>query len=267
VPTPAWVTLPEAGRRAADLRLVRAAGLAYPLMLKPAREDASVGISAASVVEDDEALCAQLAVLRAQHRQPMLCEEYVPGRELYVSLLGNDPAQALPLTEIDFSHLPKGQPRIVCYDAKWTPGTAAYAGTRSGPAGPLSPEVTGRIVAAAQAAAAALGLRDYGRCDVRLGEDGTPYVIDVNPNCDLSDGAGFSLAARQGGLPYDALVERIAAAALHRSEHAGRRAQPLPDPAAAGARADGAPRARVDGRPVLAGRGELRPRADRQRAV
>lgn len=267
VPTPPGVTLPEAGRRAADLRQLRAAGLAYPLMLKPAHEDASVGISAASVVRSDDELCAQLAALRAQHAQPVLCERFIDGRELYVSFIGNDPPRALPMTEIDFSGLPAGEPRVLGYEAKWSPGSALYEGTRSGPAAPLPREVEARVVAAALGAAAALRLRDYGRCDLRLDGDGEPYVIDVNPNCDLSDGAGFSLAARQGGLAYDALIERIAAAALTRSDHARRRAPLVSDPAAAAARAGGAPRARGEGRPVLAGRGELRPGAHRQRAV
>jgi D-alanine-D-alanine ligase len=279
VPTPAAAVLSGTPQRPEDdLQKIRAARLDYPLIVKPTREDASVGICAASVVHDDEALCERVIAMRHAHRQPLLVEQYIVGRELYVSLLGNRPAQALPMHEIDFSLMPSGLPHIVCYEAKWDPGSPKYAGTKPRQAQGLGPQVVRRIEEAARAAFLALDLSDYGRCDVRLSEGGTPYIIDVNPNCDLSDGAGFSLAARFGGLGYDEVIERIAAAALHRSRHDHAESASTPsrsewpplhvlDPAGAEGGPAGPAGARVEGRAVLPGRGQLRPRTHRQRAL
>ncbi len=279
VPTPAGVVLPGAPQDPADdLDLVRDGRLGYPLIVKPTREDASVGICAASVVHDDQALCQRVAALRPAHRQPILVEQYVAGRELYVSLLGNDPPEVMPMHEIDFSLMPSGLPHIVCYEAKWDTGSPKYAGTKPRRAEAIAPALQRRIEEAARAAFAALELSDYGRCDIRLSESGTPYIIDVNPNCDLSDGAGYSLAAHFGGLPYDELIDRIAAEALHRNRHecpeydsyAGRGEWPtlhVLDPTGAKNGPASTPGPRLEGRTVLAGRGQLRPRTHRQRAL
>ncbi len=215
VPTPESTTIADGD--------VSACRLPFPLIVKPTREDASVGISSASVVHDRAALAAAVARVVGELRQPALVERYVDGREMYVSLLGNAPPEALPMHEIDFSHMPTGLPRIVSYSGKWDTSSAEYAGTL-----PvrciLDDDVRARVEAAARAAFEALGLTDYGRVDVRLAADHTPYVIDVNPNCDLSDGAGFSRAAGYGGLAYDALVERVCRIALvrHRHDHRNR---------------------------------------------
>jgi D-alanine-D-alanine ligase len=215
LPTPAAVLLPAAPRdRAADIAAARAVG--YPLFLKLATEDGSLGITSESVVHGDEALLTQLDRLRGRYTHPILAERYIAGRELYVSLVGNDPPQVLPLLEMDFSRLPSGMPRIVSYDAKWKTESAAYQGTVSGQAAPVPPALLARIEEVARLSCVALEVTDYARCDFRLADDGTPYVLEVNPNCDLSDGAGFSKSAALAGIPYEQLVERIALAALAR---------------------------------------------------
>jgi D-alanine-D-alanine ligase len=206
VPTPDGVTLTSDS--------VAEVTLPFPLIVKPTREDASVGISRHSVVRDRRALAARVAEVRARFRQPVLVERFIDGRELYVSLIGREPA-ALPLHEIDFSTLPRDRPRIVSYDGKWDTASDEYQGTRPVRAVVDGPTL-GRCVAAARAAFHARGLRDYARVDLRLAKDGTPYVIDVNPNCDLSDGAGVSRAASFGGLTYRDLIARICEAALAR---------------------------------------------------
>jgi D-alanine-D-alanine ligase len=190
--------------------------LPFPLIVKPTREDASVGISRRSVVHDRRQLASQVAAVRKQFRQPVLVERYIEGRELYVSLIGARP-EALPLHEIDFSTLPADRPRIVSYAGKWDPSSVEYQGTRSVKCEKLDDAARERCVTAARAAFFALGLRDYGRVDVRLAHDGTPYVIDVNPNCDLSDGAGVSRAASYGNIAYSELIWRICQAALQRN--------------------------------------------------
>jgi D-alanine-D-alanine ligase len=272
---------------------VSAVQLPFPLIVKPAREDASVGISRHSVVHDRKALGARVAEVRARHRQPVLVERYIEGRELYVSLIGNRPTVALPMHEIDFAAMPSDRPRIVSYEGKWVPSSPEYAGTRSVKAQPLSPRARVRCEEAAEKAFHALELRDYARVDLRLAADGTPYVIDVNPNCDLSDGAGVSRAASYGGISYPDLIERICESALDRyrleseaprdephesaspvaraeparARAAGARAEPAADPAPAEDDRPRRPRgAGAKGRSLHDGGGVGRARADRPRA-
>jgi D-alanine-D-alanine ligase len=159
-----------------------------------------------------------------------LVERYIEGREIYVSLLGrlDGPPEILPLYEIDFSGLPADRPRIVSFEGKWMESSVEYAGTKPVPC-QLSPALHASVAAAALGAWDALELRDYGRVDIRLAADGIPYVIDVNPNCDLShDAGGFSRAARAGGLAYDELVTRLLDLALARRSHAQTTTPPPP---------------------------------------
>jgi D-alanine-D-alanine ligase len=196
--------------------------LPFPLIVKPVREDASVGITADSVVHDRAALERQVTFVLARYRQPALVERYIEGREIYVSMLGraDGGVQILPLYEIDFSEMPPGCPRIVSFDGKWVESSPEFRGTKPVPCEGLSPATLSRIAEVAETAFAAMELRDYARLDVRLAADGIPYVIDVNPNCDLSEGAGFARAARAAGLGYDDVVRRIVDLALQRRPHA-----------------------------------------------
>jgi D-alanine-D-alanine ligase len=199
--------------------------LRLPLIVKPAREDASVGISSASVVRDVEALRARVRHVLRHYRQPAIVEEFIEGREINVSVLARVPGdgdgspQVLPLSEIDFSDMPADRPRIVSFEGKWVESSDEFHGTRPVPC-ELPTATEGRIRELAVRGFAAMQLRDYGRFDVRLAADGTPYVIDVNPNCDLSEQAGFARAARAAGIAYDDLVLRIAQLALSRRPHA-----------------------------------------------
>lgn len=190
--------------------------LPFPLIVKPVREDASVGISFDSVVHDAAGLArAVLAVLRS-FAQPALVERYILGREIYVPLLGNRPRGALPLTEIAFGAAFEGQPHVLSYRAKWETDSPEYKDSRVVPCA-LDAETQGRAVAAAQAAFAALDCRDYGRVDMRVTAAGEVYVIEVNPNCDLSPDAGFANAARAAGLDYRALAARLVEIAVERA--------------------------------------------------
>jgi D-alanine-D-alanine ligase len=210
--------------------------LRLPLIVKPAREDASVGISSASVVRDVDALRARVRHVLRHYRQPAIVEEFIEGREINVSVLarlpgdGDGSPQVLPLSEIDFSDMPSDRPRIVSFEGKWVEDSDEFHGTRPVPC-ELPAAIEARVRDLALRGFAAMQLRDYGRFDVRLAADGTPYVIDVNPNCDLSEHAGFARAARASGIAYDDLVLRIAHLALSRRPHAdpiplARRARP-----------------------------------------
>jgi D-alanine-D-alanine ligase len=194
--------------------------LPFPLIVKPTCEDASVGISSTSVVHDSDSLTSAVERVLREHAQPALVEQFIDGREVYVSLLGNHPPAALPFHEIDFSDLPDGLPKIVTYAGKWDSDSPEFHGTRPVRCD-LDEPTRARVEHVARAAFRALDLRDYARVDVRLARDGTPFVIDVNPNCDLSDGAGFSRAAGFAGLDHPALVEQVCLSALERHAHAG----------------------------------------------
>lgn len=201
----------------ADIARVAAEPLDYPWFIKLANEDASVGITEANVLADGAALAARARALLAEFSSPLLAERYVPGREVNVTLLGSgDRVQLLPLHEIDFAAMPKGRPHIVSYAAKWDEHHVDYAGTKPVPLRDASPTLVAAIERTARAAWDAIGLRDYGRVDLRIDAAGTPWVIDVNPNCDISPDAGVARAAAAAGWDYPRLIGTIAELALHR---------------------------------------------------
>jgi D-alanine-D-alanine ligase len=212
--------LRSAGVPTPDACLLRRADdpcdLAFPVIAKPVREDGSVGIASTSVVHDLASLRKIAAQLIHTYRQPCLVEQYIDGRELNVALLGFPSSRVLPLSEIDFSLLPEGAPRIVSYDAKWTSDSPEYLGTQPVLHPAMPPAVAARVRRVALDAFRAVGLRDYGRVDIRLSAAGVPYVVDVNPNCDLSPTAGMARAAAAVGIDYGALVRLIVRYALRR---------------------------------------------------
>jgi len=246
--------------------------LEFPLIVKPAREDASVGISLDSVVHDRAALERQVTYVLSRYRQPALVERYIDGREIYVSMLGRPegPPEIFPFYEIDFSLMPADRPRIVSFEGKWVEGSDEFVGTKPVLCEGLSTELRARVTQMALRAFEAMEIRDYARLDIRLatgGPDaGTPYVIDVNPNCDLSDEAGgYAKAARAAGLAYDEVIRRIVELALLRRPHAD--TIPLA-PRSRAARRDGVGKlGKLDhGRDVPAGGSLVRDRAPRRRA-
>lgn len=192
-------------------------GLSFPVIVKPSREDGSHGIRNESFAADEETARERVRYVIEQYAQPALVEEFVDGREFNVSLLGppEDP-QVLPLREICYS-LPPGLPRLVSYEAKWKPGTVQYRGTPSGPAaGPT--ELVEAVGSIARAAYTAVGLRDYGRVDVRLDGTSKPVVIDINANPDLTPSGNLGLpgTAMEAGMSYPDLIRFIVDQALAR---------------------------------------------------
>lgn len=211
------------GGLASSVAECRSLDLSFPAIVKPAREDASVGICSASVVNDQESLERRVAHVLETYRQPALAETYIEGREIYVSVLERiaDQPQIFPFFEIDFSDMPGDRPKIVSFEGKWIEDSIEYKGTRPVRCEGLSDGIHAAITQTALNAFRAIGLRDYGRVDIRLSGDGIPYVIDVNPNCDLSDLAGgYSRAAKAAGLSYRELILRIANLALARQSEA-----------------------------------------------
>jgi D-alanine-D-alanine ligase len=190
--------------------------LPFPLIVKPVREDGSAGITSRSVVYDESQLRDVVAEVVGTFHQPCLVEEFIPGRELNVALFGFPTARVLPLQEIDFTQLPDHEPKIVSYAAKWEEGSVADRGTRPVLHPQLPPGVAARVRRVAVEAFRAVGMRDYGRVDVRLSLGGVPYVVDVNPNCDLSRHAGMARAAAAVGIDYASLAKLLVRYALRR---------------------------------------------------
>ena len=191
--------------------------LQFPVIVKPAREDGSIGIEFSAVVSSIRELMERMDWLHANFDSPVLIEEYIDGREMYVGVIGNDKPQALPVVELDLSKLPDGTPRIAAAEVKWGKGTKAYRDTKSAIATDLSDETVLALQQTAVAAYQALELRDYGRVDMRLQPDGRVQVIEVNPNPWLSSRAEFAMAARKAGRTYTELVGEIVDLALARS--------------------------------------------------
>jgi D-alanine-D-alanine ligase len=190
-----------------------AGDLSFPVIVKPPQEDASLGITSASVVHEIKDLFARIDELQTEYQGPVLVEQFIEGREFYVGVLGNANPEALPVIELDFSGFPADRPRIASWNAKWGEdgegSGAEFAGTKSVFPTNLPEELVERMQRVAIEAFNALRLRDYARIDLRVSDAGEIYVIEVNPNCYLERESEFSRAAKQHGLEYDALIARL----------------------------------------------------------
>ncbi|HVH57331.1 MAG TPA: hypothetical protein VM791_13815 [Vicinamibacterales bacterium] len=183
--------------------------LEFPVIVKPAREDGSIGIEFSSVVSSIRELMERIDWLHANFDSPVLIEEFVEGREMYVGVIGNEHPEALPVIELDLSKLPEGTPRIAGAEVKWGKGTRAYRDTKSAIAEGLADETVTLLQQTAIAVYQALELRDYARIDMRLRPDGRVAVIEANPNPWLASKAEFAMAARKSGRNYTQLIEEI----------------------------------------------------------
>jgi len=230
--------------------------LPFPLIVKPSREDASMGIDFDCVVNTRQQLGRAVAKVLRTFKQPALVERFIEGREVYVPLLGNSPRRALPLSEIRFGNAFAGKPNIVSYRAKWDTESAECIESPSETA-VLTRELERRCVNVAEAAFEALECRDYGRVDLRVDAQGQPWVIDINPNCDLHPQAGFARAAEAAGLSYADLALHLVDLAWERRH--GNQAPGLGRPPTAR-------RAAEPHRDLHAGRGLVRARSHRRRA-
>jgi D-alanine-D-alanine ligase len=190
-------------------RIGRAHGLRYPLIVKPGREDASVGVEAGSVVYDFGQLVSRVNFMFQSFQPPILIEEFVPGKELHVAILGNDRAQVLPIIEYDFSDLPEAHPAIITYNVKWNPLDQSYHEVHAICPAQLPAKVEETVRDQALQAYQASMCRDYARIDMRLTESDTPCVLEVNPNPDLTEGVSFMQAAEKAGMSFSETLAKI----------------------------------------------------------
>ena len=220
LPVPRGV-LVESGSAPPDDKL----GLRYPIMVKPAFDDASGGIDAGSVVRTRAELDARVAMVVGEHKMPALVEEFIEGREIHCAILGNDPPQALPLYEMQFKkggvdNEGRPLPGIITYRAKWDPYSRDHHAVEGKcPVEDLEPEVVAHIEGVALAAYRALGCRDYARVDMRLDtKTGEVFVLEVNPNPDLAESCAFAASARASGRTYAQMICEIIDVAIERSK-------------------------------------------------
>jgi D-alanine-D-alanine ligase len=190
--------------------------LKYPVILKLATEDASIGISEFSVVNNYESLKERLNYLFTSFNQNVIIEEYIDGRELNVAILGNE---ILPISEIIFDGLPDDLPKIITYEAKWSPESIYYKNTSGRCPAQLDKKIKKRIEKIALTSFHALECRDYARVDIRLSTKNVPYVIEINPNPDISPDSGFVRSANAAGISYEQLINKILTFALQRAHY------------------------------------------------
>jgi len=198
-------------------RIEHAHDISFPLIVKPAWEDGSIGIDAESVVKNVKEMMERVQYIQDEFDSPALIEEYIEGREIYAAILGSyERAQVLPLVEMDLSRLPEGTPKIASYDVKFEKNTEAYKLTKSQIAEDLDQETVQRLSDTALAAYRTLKLRDYGRVDMRLAPNGDVYVIEANPNPWLASRQEFAMAAKASGFSYAEMIGRIVDLAMSR---------------------------------------------------
>jgi D-alanine-D-alanine ligase len=213
IPTPKWrlLTSPEAD-----------GWDRYPAIVKPAREHCSIGVDRGAVVCSAEELRQRTNFVLDTYRQPALVEDFIDGAEFHVPIWGGDQLEMLPPVEMDFSYFDDFHERLCSYDAKFTPESKEYQKIKTYVPARLTAEEMSKLEDVSKAAYLALGCRDYGRIDVRT-RDGVFYVIDVNPNADISADASLALAAGKAGYCYGKLGSRVVqfAAQRHRQRVGG----------------------------------------------
>lgn len=200
-------------------RLEHSHDISFPVIVKPAREDGSIGIHFGAVCGSIKELMERIDYIHAEFDTPALIEEYIEGREIYVGVMGNAKPEALPVVELDLSKLPEGTPKIAGAEVKWEEGTEAYEKTKPFFPEDLDEAIVTKLQDTAIQAYQALQLRDYGRIDFRLAPDGTVHVLEVNPNPYLLPTAEFAMAAEQSGRSYVDLIGELVELAMSRYGH------------------------------------------------
>jgi len=209
VPTPRYKLLTEP-------KMPGRHGLHYPLIVKPAREDASSGVEKESVVYNYEQLQERIKKSFEEYNPPILVEEFIEGRELHISVLGNDPPEVLPSIEFDFSDLPSDHPKIISYDAKWNPLEESFHRVHAICPAKLTKRLEKKVKAIALEAYRITGCHDYARLDLRITKDNKVFVLEVNPNPDLTEGVSFMDSAEHFGLSFGETLAKIVECALSR---------------------------------------------------
>jgi D-alanine-D-alanine ligase len=203
VHTPAFVTI------ARGKRIARPKHLKFPILVKPLKEEASLGISQASFVENDDQFRERVQFIHEKFDNDVIAEEYIEGRELYVSLLGNHRLDVFPFRELVFREVPPDEPKIATYKAKWDEDYRKRWGLENRDADGLDPTVISTIQQTCRRIYRLLTIDGYARLDLRLTADNKVYFIEANPNPTLAADEDFAQSALKAGLTYPQLIDRI----------------------------------------------------------
>jgi D-alanine-D-alanine ligase len=190
-------------------RIARPKQLKFPILVKPVKEEASYGISQASFVETDEEFRERVAFIHEKHDADVITEEYIAGRELYVSLMGNLRLSVFPIRELIFREVPPDEPKIATYRAKWDEEYRKRWGLQNRFANGLDPALVAHIEQTCKRIYRLLTIDGYARIDLRLTAANEVYFIEANPNPHLAEDEDFALSADKAGLPYPQLIDRI----------------------------------------------------------
>ena len=215
IPLPAFAVFPM------HRKIRRPGRLNLPLIVKSVSEDASYGISQASVVDSDEKLAERVTFIHERIGTAALAEQYIDGRELYVGVLGNDRLRVLPTWELEFGTLAQTAYPIATEKVKHDVDYQDRHGFHVGAAKDISPQLDAAIKRIAKRIYRTLELDGYARIDFRLSADSVPYYIEANPNPEIAQIEEFSAAARHDGIAYSDLLHRILMLGISRARTAG----------------------------------------------
>ena len=182
----------------------------FPAICKPAAEDASIGIEQKSVVRSGRALAARVEAMHDRWDE-LIVQRYIDGREINVGVVDGE---VLPIAEINFGEMPRGMWKIVSYQSKWITGSEEDLGAKPSCPADLSPELSRELEEIAVEAWRTVDGQGYGRVDFRIDSNGRPWLLEVNPNPDISPDAGLARMARVAGMDYTALIRRVCEAGL-----------------------------------------------------
>src|SRR5712672_4690220 len=203
------IHVPESEVFRAGRPIKRPKRLPFPLIVKSLTQEASIGISQASVVDSDEKLKERVQFIHDSIGTAAIVEQYVEGRELYVGIHGNQTLQALPVWELYFKNMPEGAKRIATDRVKWSVKYQKKYGIDSGPARDLAEGKAEQIHHLCKRAYRALELSGYARIDLRLDDAGNCWVLEANPNPQIARGEDFAASAEKAGMSYEGVIQRI----------------------------------------------------------
>jgi len=190
-------------------RIARPKPLKFPILVKPVKEEASYGISRASFVENDEQFKERCGFIHEKYDSDVIAEEYIEGREIYVSLMGNVRLTVFPMREMIWGETPPTEPKIATYSAKWDEEYRKRKGLKNIFADGIDPAVVAHIEETCKRIYRLLTIDGYARIDLRVSADNKVYFIEANPNPILADDEDFAQSADKAGLKYPQLIDRI----------------------------------------------------------
>ena len=188
--------------------------LKFPVIVKSLTQEASIGISQASVVEDDGKLRERVQFIHDSIHTDAIIEQFIPGREMYAGVLGNQRLQVLPVWEMTFANMPEGQHRIATERVKWSVKYQKRVGVATGEAKNLPDGLAERIQHIARRVYQVLELSGYARIDLRVDDQGRAYVIEANPNPQIASDEDLAQSAKCAGVDYPTLIQRILSTGL-----------------------------------------------------